>query len=67
MSILSEFTRRQKELLALEQEDLEIADSLRSSLELARTRNTGGGEFVERRNYPERIQKAMDTLKALKE
>ena len=52
--------------LAIEQKDLEIADGLKSALELAMTRNTGGGEFVERRDYPERIQQALDKLKAIK-
>jgi hypothetical protein len=52
--------------LALEQEDLPIADQLARALELAMTRNTGGGEFIERRDYPLEIEKAMDKLADLK-
>ena len=52
--------------LAIEQEDVSIAEALVRSLELAMTRNTGGGEFVERRDYPDDIKIAMDKLRALK-
>ena len=48
--------------LALEQEDIPIAENLARALELAMTRNTGGGEFVERRDYPTEIEKAMNKL-----
>lgn len=53
--------------LALEQEDLKIAEYLTQALELAMTRNTGGGDFVERRDYPSEIEQAMDKLSALRE
>ncbi len=53
--------------LALDQEDIELADMLCRALELAMTRNTGGGEFVERRDYPDDIESAMDKLDKLKE
>ena len=52
--------------LAIEQEDIEIAEDLKLALEKAMTRNTGGGMFVERRDYPERIRKALDRLRELK-
>jgi hypothetical protein len=52
--------------LALEQKDLELAESLNNALELAMTRNTGGGEFIERRDYPKEIEKALVQLRALK-
>lgn len=52
--------------LALEQGDTPIADQLARALELAMTRNTGGGEFIERRDYPQEIERAMDKLMALK-
>ena len=52
--------------LALEQDDLKVAELLTSAMELSMTRNTGGGEFIERRDYPPEIEKAMDKLKALK-
>ena len=48
--------------LALMQKDLEIADTLKRALEQAMTRNTGGGMFIERRDYPEYIQNALDEL-----
>ncbi len=38
--------------LAIEQSDTKLADALVHALELSMTRNTGGGEFVERRDYP---------------
>lgn len=52
--------------LALEQKDLELSESLNNALELAMTRNTGGGEFIERRDYPKEIEKALDQLRSLK-
>lgn len=52
--------------LALDQEDIDIAENLKLALEKAMTRNTGGGMFVERRDYPDRIQKALERLKSLK-
>lgn len=52
--------------LALEQEDLELAEALNKSLELSMTRNTGGGEFIERRDYPKEIEQAIEKLRALK-
>lgn len=53
--------------LALEQKDLELSESLAKALELAMTRNTGGGEFIERRDYPPDIEKALDKLLGLRE
>ena len=52
--------------LALEQDDVKIAEYLTSAMELSMTRNTGGGEFIERRDYPPEIEKAMDKLNELK-
>lgn len=46
--------------LALEQKDLKISETLTRALELSMTRNTGGGEFVERRDYPPEIERVMD-------
>ncbi|MBX2834793.1 MAG: hypothetical protein KTR28_07460 [Micavibrio sp.] len=48
--------------LALEQDDLKIAELLTSAMEQSMTRNTGGGEFIERRDYPPEIEDAMDKL-----
>lgn len=53
--------------LALEQKDIEIAESLNRILELSMTRNTGGGEFIERRDYPREIEKLIAELRALKD
>ena len=48
--------------LALNQGDLKISELLTKALELAMTRNTGGGEFIERRDYPPEIEACMDKL-----
>ncbi len=53
--------------LALEQDDLELSETLNNALEMAMTRNTGGGEFVERRDYPKEIETALAQLRALKQ
>ncbi|MBN8520894.1 MAG: hypothetical protein J0L77_03235 [Alphaproteobacteria bacterium] len=51
--------------LALQQKDPEIAELLNRALDLSMTRNTGGGEFIERRDYPKIIEDAIDTLRQL--
>ena len=53
--------------LALDQKDLKISEFLVRALEMSMTRNTGGGEFVERRDYPPEIEKAMDKLYDLRD
>lgn len=53
--------------LALEQNDLKISELLTRALEQAMTRNTGGGEFIERRDYPPEIENAMNALSALRD
>lgn len=53
--------------LSLEQKDLKIAELLTRALEQSMTRNTGGGEFIERRDYPPEIEKAMDKLYDLRD
>lgn len=52
--------------LSLEQDDIKISELLTRALELSMTRNTGGGEFIERRDYPPEIERAMDKLNGLK-
>lgn len=52
--------------LALKQEDLELSEALLKALELSMTRNTGGGEFIERRDYPREIETAVEQLRQLK-
>lgn len=53
--------------LALDQNDLKISELLTRALEQSMTRNTGGGEFIERRDYPPEIEKAMDKLYVLRD
>lgn len=52
--------------MALEQKDLELAEQLNTALELAMTRNAGGGEFIERRDYPRQIEELLIELRTLK-
>ncbi len=52
--------------LALDQEDIDVADCLTKALELSITRKAGGGEFVERRDYPAEIEHALAKLKELR-
>ncbi|HRQ60484.1 MAG TPA: hypothetical protein PLO23_03070 [Alphaproteobacteria bacterium] len=52
--------------LALEQQDLKIAEALTKAMELAMTRNSGGGEFIERRDYPPEMEGAMEKLNKLR-
>ena len=53
--------------LALQQEDLPISTTLVCALEMAMTRNTGGGEFIERRDYPPEIEDAMNKLNVIRQ
>ena len=53
--------------LALKQKDLKISELLVRSLELSMTRNTGGTEFIERRDYPPEMEKAMEMLYELRD
>ncbi|NCC21112.1 MAG: hypothetical protein EOM26_01465 [Alphaproteobacteria bacterium] len=52
--------------LALEQSDLEISEKLLHAMDMSMTRNTGGGEFVERRDYPPVMEKAVERFFELK-
>ncbi len=52
--------------LALEQNDLAVSETLTQALEISITRNSGGGEFIERRDYPPEIEKCMDRLEKLR-
>ncbi len=52
--------------LAVEQGDIEISDKLLATIDVAMTRNAGGGEFVERRSYPAEIEAAIERLNQLK-
>ncbi len=53
--------------LSLDQDDVKISELLTKALELAMTRNTGGGEFIERRDYPPEIEAAMGILHDLRD
>jgi hypothetical protein len=53
--------------LSLEQDDIKISELLTRALELSMTRNTGGGEFIERRDYAPEIERAMKKLFALRD
>jgi hypothetical protein len=53
--------------LALDQNDIKVAETLTKALEIAMTRKSGGGEFVERRDYPPEIERAMDRLYDLRD
>lgn len=52
--------------LALDQDDLDLSERLNAALEISMTRKAGGGEFVERRHYPSKIEDAVEKLQALK-
>lgn len=52
--------------MAIEQEDVKTADILAKALDLSMTRNAGGGEFVERRDYPSYMESAMARLSNLR-
>lgn len=52
--------------LALEQEDVAVAEHLVKAIDLSMTRNTGGGEFIERRDYSPEMQVVMNRYAALK-
>ncbi len=53
--------------LAIQQEDVRVANALAESLDLSMTRYTGGGEFVERREYPKYMEDIMLDLKKLRD
>ncbi len=52
--------------LAINQKDILIAEQLLRALELAMTRNAGGKNFKEKRDYPPAIADAINRLELLK-
>lgn len=52
--------------MAIDQDDIAISNLLVKALDMSMTRNTGGGEFIERRDYPPEIERAMERLGELK-
>ena len=51
--------------LALDQKDVDLSELLTQALEMSLTRTAGGGEFIERRDYPPEIEVAMNRLSEL--
>lgn len=52
--------------LSIEQEDLDLAEMLNQALEMALTRGSGGPDFTERREYPTRVEEALNGLREMK-
>ena len=52
--------------LSIEQGDLPISEMLRQALDMSLTRNTGGQEFTEKREYPEEIETCMEILNSMR-
>lgn len=52
--------------LALVQGDDMISETLVKALDMSMTRNSGGGEFVERRDYPAEVEAALQKYRDLK-
>ena len=51
---------------SLNQKDLEISELLANALELSVTRNAGGPDFVERRDFADEVGDALDLLDDLR-
>ena len=52
--------------LAIEQEDVNLAEMLSKALELSLTRRTGGAEFSERRDFSDIVNTTLVKLEELK-
>jgi len=52
--------------LAVEQKDADVSSALVKILELTMTRNSGGGEFVERRDFPAEVEALLNQARSLK-
>lgn len=52
--------------LSLAQKDVPVSELLVRALELSMTRSAGGAEFVERRDYPAEVEKALKMLDSMK-
>jgi hypothetical protein len=52
--------------LAVDQKDGQVAGALINVLEMAMTRNSGGGEFVERRDFPKEVENLLNEARLLK-
>ena len=52
--------------LALKQKDIAVSEILMSALEVSMTRNTGGKDFTERRDFSDDVKRAYERLAELK-
>jgi len=52
--------------LSLAQKDVAVSEMLVHVLELVMTRNAGGRDFIERRDFSEEAEKAIDQFDAIK-
>lgn len=52
--------------LALEQKDIHMAEVLSRALELALTRNAGGEDFEERRDFSDAVEDALTRFEELR-
>ena len=52
--------------MAVEQEDVDIAEILGGALEMALTRGAGGKDFVERRDFSQDVEKIFEKLDVLR-
>lgn len=52
--------------LTLDQGDVDIADILNNALQMAMTRGAGGKDFVERREFADDVEKALEKYETLR-
>lgn len=52
--------------LALDQKDVAISELLTRALEMSMTRNAGGRDFIERRDFSDAVELSLNKLSALK-
>ena len=52
--------------MSLKQKDIDVSELLNRALQMAMTRGAGGKEFVERREFSDAVEKALDDLDKLR-
>lgn len=52
--------------LAIDQKDMQVSDLLSRALDMAMTRNAGGKDFVERRDFSDDVSEALKKLGELR-
>lgn len=52
--------------LSLDQKDVAISELLTRALEMSMTRNAGGRDFIERRDFSDAVEQSLTKLSALK-